>query len=277
MERIPRFMLHEEACWGQKELKFCLRAALAAVNVFVCKTDGATRSALDNKELVSSWIVRRSIDILSRRKAISTDESVRNWCLYSIIPKRFEAISSELRWLCSDNWINRGINGVLITPELQSNHFDCPSSFELQWSFNYGNASSRTLLLIELIESPRSHRSDSSPQSELVNANDLHGTKPFAHRLVAYSECFCFFLHILSPLYANKNENLNCAAADKEQRSTPLRHKPHLVIVRWASSSPQFLHLLQFRFFFFSRRGKTNEQFSISVSAQTQSDYFASA
>jgi hypothetical protein len=83
-------------------------------------------------------------------------------------------------------------------------------------------------------------------------------------------------LHILSPLYANKNENLNCAAADKEQQAPQCDKKPHLVIVRWASSSPQFLHLLQFLSFFFGRRGKTNEQFSIPVSARTQSDYFAS-
>lgn len=60
------------------------------------------------------------------------------------------------------------------------------------------------------------------------------------------------FFPSFSLLYANKNENskseivLGVAAVDdKEQRSFCMRHKPHLVIVRWATSPPSLLHLLQ--------------------------------
>lgn len=68
------------------------------------------------------------------------------------------------------------------------------------------------------------------------NVNDSRRKNRLHTWLDAHSEFFCCFLLILSPLYANKNENSNCAAADKKQQSSPAWYKPHLV--RWATLSP---------------------------------------
>jgi hypothetical protein len=102
-----------------------------------------------------------------------------------------------------------------------------------------------------------------------MNANDLQGTKTVrTHGSLPILRVSAFLLRVLSPFDANKSEDSNCAAADKEQQCFPVPHKPHLVIRR-ASSSPQISSCAPIPLLLLRRRGKTNE-----ISASTQSDHF---